>query len=131
MNPVSTTLISPGTIGAGQVHERFWLLCLFEQFQSSDHGGALSVTITRWPQGSSHHMGCDQHPREGHFLQARAEGPDADNHRGDAALLQQSGYVSHGHVAHGSDRHQQRRIYLPFLKQPDPPWSRLIQQPPL
>lgn len=122
---------SAGTIGAGQFDERTWLLCPLEQIQGSENSRALCLAITGRSQGPSHQVGSDQGAGRRHRLQARAEGPDADDHRGDVALFQQSGQVSHGHVTHRSDGHQQGCIQVPLLQEADPLRPRLFQQPSL
>ena len=125
----STTTILPRVVGSRQLHECPPLLRFLQQLQRRQNSLSLSETIARCPQSSSQWMWCHQHTRRCHHLQPRTEGSDADYHRRDASRFQQSGNVSHGHVAHRSNRYEQRCINLLLLKQFDPLRSRSIEQP--
>ena len=98
---------SNGLVRSRQIVYRADLFCAFQQVQRRQNALTLAFAISRSPQRSPQQMRCCHHPGERHLLQLISKGTDGNNYGCDAGCFRQSGNVSHGHVAHGSDRHQQ------------------------
>jgi hypothetical protein len=58
-----------------------------------------------------------------------AEGADGNKHGGNPPFFQKPGNVSHGHVAYGSGRDEQRHVHPFLFQEADPLRSGLLQQP--
>lgn len=91
-----------------------------EQIQRGQNSFSLPFVVARRAQSSAHKMRGDEHPGQGHNGHPAPGGLNPDNHSWNSGGFQQSGNVSHGHVAGRSDANQKYRIWLLLLQQVDP-----------
>ena len=101
---------------------------VLEEQEGCEHRLAMPLGPPGRAQGPAHQVGGDQQTRHPHGLQRGLEGADGDDDGGDAGFFQQSGDVSHGHVAHRSDRHQKGGLNILLLEQLDPARAGVLQQ---
>ena len=87
-----------------------------QQIERSQYTCPLAGAVIRGADRSSHEVGREQHPRQRHHPQADFERLARNDDGGNTGLFQEPGNVSHGHVAHRSDRNQQCGLDSQFLK---------------
>ena len=83
-----------------------------EQLEGCFDHVALTKGIAGCSERSAHRMVGDQGPADSHSRWYVGERGDVDPHRGDPYRFEHSLNVPHGHVADGSNRHQQDGVDL-------------------
>ncbi len=100
----------------------------FQQLQGGTQHRTLFPGVADRSDRTSHQERGQEHPRKGHFAQRLLEGGHGDDYGGYPGLLHQAGDMSHGHVAHRSDRYQQGGIHRLRRELPHPGRTVRFQQ---
>lgn len=90
-----------------------------QQRQGGFHDLALALAVVGSAERTAHDVRSDEDPRKLHTLGVVAEGTHEDDHRRDAGGFERPGDMSHGHIADGSDGHQESGIDLVILQSLD------------
>jgi hypothetical protein len=85
--------------------DRASLFSVSEEVEGREEHVSLAGLIAWGADRASHHMRGQHQAGRDHLFQAALKGADSDDDGCDPGVFQDSGDVSHGHVADGSDRY--------------------------